>query len=183
MATTSALFEPYPNPVTPDEIDSCLLKLLEVKGEIKREANRNKTRISIDDYPKLWILTPTASQKILNGFKATLDEENWCSGIYFFGEYFRTAIVVIHQLPITPETMWLRILGRGEVQSQAIDELEALPKDNPWRENALLLLSDLLSNIEVNPDKDPEYRELIMRLSPLFSQRLEEATKSGIEQG
>ncbi|MDJ0554435.1 MAG: hypothetical protein QNJ68_08360, partial [Microcoleaceae cyanobacterium MO_207.B10] len=83
----------------------------------------------------------------------------------------------------TPETMWLRILGRGEVQSQAIDELEALPKDNPWRENALLLLSDLLSNIEVNPDKDPEYRELIMRLSPLFSQRLEEATKSGIEQG
>ncbi|NET16926.1 MULTISPECIES: hypothetical protein [Okeania] len=32
LATTSALFEPYRNPVTPDEIDSCLLKLLEVKG-------------------------------------------------------------------------------------------------------------------------------------------------------
>ncbi|NES65165.1 MAG: flagellar assembly protein H, partial [Okeania sp. SIO2D1] len=32
--------------------------------------------------------------------------------------------------------MWLRILGRGKVQSQAIDELEALPKDNPQRENA-----------------------------------------------
>ncbi len=183
LATTSALFEPYRNPVTPDEIDSCLLKLLEVKGEIKREARRNNTRISMDDYPKLWILTPTASQKILNGFKATLDEPNWCSGIYFLGEYFRTAIVVIHQLPKTPETMWLRILGRGKVQSQAIDELEALPKDNPWRENALLLLSDLLSNIEVNPDKDSEDRELIMRLSPLFSQRLEEATQSGVQQG
>ncbi|NET29642.1 hypothetical protein [Okeania sp. SIO1I7] len=183
LATTSALFEPYRNPVTPDEIDSCLLKLLEVKGEIKREANRNKTRISMDDYPKLWILTPTASQKILDEFRAILDEENWCSGIYFLGEYFRTAIVVIHQLPKTPETLWLRILGRGKVQSQAIDELEALPKDNIHRENALLLLADLLSNIEVNPDKDPEDRELIMRLSPLFSQRLEKATQSGKQEG
>ncbi|NEN92074.1 MAG: hypothetical protein F6K48_25485 [Okeania sp. SIO3H1] len=183
LATTSALFEPYRNPVTPDEIDSCLLKLLEVKGEIKREANRNNTRISMDDYPKLWILTPTASQKILDEFRAILDEENWCSGIYFLGEYFRTAIVVIHQLPKTPETLWLRILGRGKVQSQAIDELEALPKDNIHRENALLLLADLLSNIEVNPDKDPEDRELIMRLSPLFSQRLEKATQSGKQEG
>ena len=183
LATTSALFEPYRNPVTPDEIDSCLLKLLEVKGEIKREAKRNNTRISIENYPKLWILTPTASQNILNGFKATLDEENWCSGIYFFGEYFCTAIVVIHQLPRIPETMWLRILGRGKVQSQAIDELDALPEDNIHRKNALLLLADLLSNIEVNPDKDPEDRELIMRLSPLFSQRLEEATQSGVQQG
>ncbi len=183
LATTAALFEPYRNPVTPDEIDSCLLKLLAVKGEFKREANRNNTPISVDDYPKLWILTPTASPTILNGFAATLDAENWCSGIYFLGKYLRTAIVVIHQLPRTPETMWLRILGRGKVQSQAIDELEALPKDNPRRENALLLLSDLLSNIEVNPDVDTEDRELIMRLSPLFSQRLEEATQSGLQQG
>ncbi|WP_353736091.1 MULTISPECIES: hypothetical protein [unclassified Okeania] len=79
--------------------------------------------------------------------------------------------------------MWLRILGREKVQSQAIDELKALPKDNIHRENALLLLADLLSNIESNPDKDPEDRELIMRLSPLFSQRLEEATQSGVQQG
>ncbi|MDJ0515978.1 MAG: hypothetical protein QNJ74_06815 [Trichodesmium sp. MO_231.B1] len=86
---------------------------------------------------------------------------------------------MIHQLPRTPETMWLRVLGRGKVQSQALNELEALPKDNPWRENALLLLADLLSNIEVNPDKDSEDKELIMRLSPAFAQRLEKAIRSG----
>ena len=183
LATTLALFEPYRNPVTPDEIDSCLLKLLEVKGEIKREANRNNTRISMEDYPKLWILTPTASLKILNGFRVNEDVENWGEGIYFLGEYFRTAIVVIHQLPKTPETMWLRILGKDKVQTQAIDELEALPKGSPHRENTLLLLADLLSNIEVNPDKSPEDRELIMKLSPLFTQSLEEATQSGVERG
>ncbi|NER06313.1 MAG: hypothetical protein F6K17_28895 [Okeania sp. SIO3C4] len=93
--------------------------------------NRNNSCISMDDYPKLWILTPTVSQNILNGFGATLDEENWFSGIYFLGEYIRTAIVVIHQLPKTPETLWLRILGREKVQSQAIDELKVLRKNNP----------------------------------------------------
>lgn len=183
FATTPALFEPYRNPATPDEICSCLLKLLEVRGEFQREANRNNTRISELDYPKLWILTPTASQNILNGFGATESVENWLPGIYFLAEYLRTAIVVIHQLPPTPETLWLRILGRGKVQSQAIDELEALPIDNQLRSNALLLLSDLLSNLEVNQDLESEDRELIMRLSPLFSQRLEEATQSGMQQG
>ncbi|NER06312.1 MAG: hypothetical protein F6K17_28890 [Okeania sp. SIO3C4] len=31
LAKTSALFQPYRNAVTPDEIDSCILKLLKVK--------------------------------------------------------------------------------------------------------------------------------------------------------
>jgi hypothetical protein len=39
----------------------------------------------------------------------------------------RTAIVVIHQLPETSETLWLRLLGRGSVQEQALIELQALP--------------------------------------------------------
>ncbi len=87
FATTAALFEPYRNSATPDEICSCLLKLLEVRGEFQREANRNNTPISQTEYPKLWILTPTASQTILNGFGASLDEKNWPSGIYFLPEY------------------------------------------------------------------------------------------------
>lgn len=34
--------------------------------------------------------------------------------------------MVIHQLPNTPETLFLRILGRGKVQRQAVEELENL---------------------------------------------------------
>ena len=50
----------------------------------------------------------------------------WDNGVYFIPEGYRTAIVVIHRLPSTAETLWLRILGKGKVQQQAIDELEAL---------------------------------------------------------
>lgn len=183
LATTPALFEPFRNPATPDEICSCLLKLLQVRGESQREAHRNKTRISEADYPKLWILTPTASEATLNGFRAILDESNPIAGIYFLADYLRSAIVVIHQLPRTPETLWLRLLGRGKVQKQAIDEIAALPVNNPFRYNALLLLSSLRSNLEVNSDLDPEDRELVMRLSPLLSEQLQTTLQQGIEQG
>ena len=77
---------------------------------------------------------------------------NWLPGIYFLPDYLRTAIVVIHQLPRTPETLWLRMLGKGKVQSQAIDELELLPTEHPFRLNALLLLSNLRSNLEVSAE-------------------------------
>ena len=80
---------------------------------------------------------------MLNGFKATPDEENWGAGVYFLGDYLRTAIVAIHQLPRTTETLWLRILGKGRVQQQAIQELEALPLDNPLRSQAINLLLNL----------------------------------------
>ena len=154
-----------------------------MRGELQRQANRDRARLSEMEVPQLWILTPTASAGILAGFRATLDEGNWLRGIYFLAPYLRTAIVVIHQLPRTPETLWLRILGRGRVQQQAIDELDALPADNAFRANALELLFNLRTNLEVSENIEEEERELIMRLSPLYQERLSQATQSGVEQG
>jgi hypothetical protein len=182
MATTPCLFEPFRNAIAPYEISTCLLKLLEIHAQVYREANRSKTRINIVDLPKLWILTPTASEAILSGFGAKVDA-NWLPGIYFLPDYLRTAIVVIHQLPRTPETLWLRMLGKGKVQSQAIDELESLPTDHQFRSNALLLLSNLRSNLEVSAEIEAEDRELVMRLSPILSQQLDSATQQGLQQG
>ena len=182
LATTPSLFEPFRNPATANEICNCLLKLLQVRGESQRQANRNKKQLNEEDVPKLWVLTPTASATILEGFGAKLDQ-NWLAGIYFLPSYLRTAIVVIHQLPKTPETLWLRILGKGTVQQQAIDDLEALPADNLFRSNALELLFNLRVTLEESQDLEQEDRELIMRLSPLYLERLSEATQSGIQQG
>lgn len=182
LATTPCLFEPFRNAATPNEICSCLLKLLEVRGEFQRQANRNSTRVIETNLPRLWILTPTASASILEGFGA-FGEENWPRGIYFLPAYLRTAIIAIHQLPKVTKTLWLRILGKGTVQQQVIDELEALPEAIPFRANALELLFNLRVNLEVSSNLEQEDRELIMRLSPLYQQRLLEATQIGVEQG
>ncbi len=182
LASTCALFEPFRNPASQDEICDCLLKLLELRGELHREAKRNKTSVPDSALPKLWILTPTASATILSGFGASRGVD-WVSGVHFLAENLRTAIIAIHQLPPTPETMWLRILGRGKVQSQAIDELVALPSNHPFRSLALELLYNLEKNLVVAQNPEPEDRELIMRLAPLYQQDRELAKQEGIQQG
>jgi hypothetical protein len=165
------------------EIRSCLGKLFDVHAEYERVATRDNTRIAEADLPQLWILSPTVSDAMLAGFGATSEPENWVSGVYFLNVSLKAAIVAIHQLPRTPETLWLRVLGKGNVQKQAVAELRELPSDNLFRLNALELLYNLRTILEVRQDIDREDRELIMELSPLYLQRLEDATQRGIQQG
>ena len=183
FASSTCLLEPLRNAPTPTEVRNCLLKLFELQGELQRKAKRDEERIQEADLPRLWILSPTASATLLDGFRARLDEENWGRGVYFLGEFLRTAIVAIHQLPRTEETLWLRILGKGTTQQQAIEELLALPREQPLRSNALDLLTNIRVNLEASENLDEEGRELFMNLSPLYLQRLEEAGQQGIQQG
>jgi hypothetical protein len=160
------------------------LKLLEVRGALKREAKRNATKIAESNFPKLWILTPTASKKLLSGFHGTL-ESGSLPGIYYLPESFRAAIIVIHQLPPIPETLWLSLLGRGTVQKRAIDELAALPSNQPYVKITLELLYNLQQNLRINqsPEIEAEDRELIMRLAPLYQQERELARQEGLQEG
>ena len=183
LANTAAIFEPFRNAIELGEIRSCMGKLFDIFAFLERQAKRNNSRIEEKNLPKLWIIAPTASTSLLTGFGATMDLDNWCSGVYIFPPHWRGGIVVIHQLPATPETLWLRILGKGKVQQQAINELAALSENEPIRGIVLELLSNLKTILEVNQNLEPEERDLIMRLSPLYEQRLAEATQEGIEQG
>ncbi|MBE9226240.1 hypothetical protein IQ264_12475 [Phormidium sp. LEGE 05292] len=40
LATSISIFEPYRNAASDEEIGDCLLKILEVRGELRREANQ-----------------------------------------------------------------------------------------------------------------------------------------------
>ena len=177
-ASSPSIFEPFRNAASEEEICNCILKSLSVRGALQREARRNETRISESALPKLWILTPTASKRTLSDFGAT-EAADWVSGVYLMPKALRAAIVVIHQLPRIPETLWLRVLGRGRVQKQAIDELEALPLRHPYAKATLELLYALQQSLIVadNPPKDDT--ELIMRLAPLFHQQQEQAKQQG----
>jgi hypothetical protein len=83
--------------------------------------------------------------------------------------------------------MWLRMLGRGRVQQEAIAQLTALSVDNPLRSNALELLYNLQANLQANlatsPQADEEDRELIMAIAPLFQEQLQAAKQQGLQQG
>ncbi|TAE57485.1 MAG: hypothetical protein EAZ76_07155 [Nostocales cyanobacterium] len=177
MAENSAIFEPFRNPVSKSEIRSCVGKLFDIHAELERQAKRNDTRINETELPQLWIFTPTASTDILESFNGTLDIENWGEGTYFLPKGFKTVLVVIHQLPSTPETLFLRILGRGKVQKQAVEELEALANNNPFLADIIELVNNLIAVLSARQrqeqDIDQDDQELIMKLSEIYQQQLE----------
>lgn len=105
FAAEPALIEPFRNAATIAEIRSCMNKLFDIFAEVKRQSKVDKSRITESDLPRLWIFSPTASESILDGFRTQLNDQNWGTGVHFLADYLRTAIVAIHQLPSTEETL------------------------------------------------------------------------------
>ena len=178
FAEYPAIIEPFRNAASADEICDCIIKLLEVKAELRREAKANKTKLQDSEIPKLWVLTPTISESKLLSFGA-IQKEDWSRGVHFLPEALRTAIVEIHQLPETPAALWLRLLGRGSKQEQAIIELQALPLNHPYQQATLELVYNLRENLKLNQDIEEDDRELIMRLEPLYQRDREQAKFEG----
>ncbi len=171
MARIPCLIEPFRNSVAETEIQTCLLKALMVRAKQKRQ----KTEI----IPYLWILTPTASERILNLFGAVGE-----AGIYRLAAGLNTAIIVIHQLPRTRETLWIRLLGRDGFQKRAIGEVVELPSGDPSRSRVLELLGNWKIMLDEKTEAEREQeRDLIMNLSPAYLKWKEETLNEGKQEG
>jgi Domain of unknown function (DUF4351) len=184
LAATPATFELFLKAVMIGEVRSCIAKLIDLHNELTRKAKRDgNPKLAEADLPQLWILTPTLSAEKLGNFVAIKEVESWGEGVYLLPKSFKTGIVVIHQLPETPETLWLRILVRDNVQIRAIAEILGLPADSPYRQNALELFSNLKIVLENKQNKAIEETELMMNLSPLYLEQIDIATQKGKDIG
>jgi hypothetical protein len=184
-ATKGASFEPFRSPVRDWEVRSTMGKLFDVHGELTRAAHREKKpEPKTEELPQLWIITPTMSEEKLK-LANVIKKEDWCDGIYFMGDMVRTGIIVVHKLPKTPETVWFRILGRGKVQEEAINEIAALFQNSAYRQKILELFAGLKVNLEASTERDLEEMELLMSLteSPVFIEYMERATADALAQG
>jgi predicted transposase/invertase (TIGR01784 family) len=158
-------------------------KLYDLHAKIYREAKRKKQPEPKDDeLPMLWILTPTLSDNILMSLGANLDAERG-EGVYLLPSAQKTGIIVIHRLLRTPETRWFRILGKEGVQKRAIEEVNELPQGHPYRQNTLELLGNLKVTLESQANIQPEDRDLIMQLSPLYLEKIQAAEQKGKLEG
>ncbi|MGF1574964.1 MAG: flagellar assembly protein H [Cyanophyceae cyanobacterium] len=171
MARIPCLIEPFRNPVDEKAIQSCLLKALMVGAKQQRQGSQT--------VPYLWILTPTASERILGLFGAAGEQ-----GIHHLPTGFNAAIVVIHQLPKTRETLWIRLLGREGFQKRAIEEVMELPTGDPSRSRVLELLGNWKIMLDEKTEAErEEERELIMNLSPAYLKWKEETLNEGKQEG
>jgi hypothetical protein len=183
IATTASLLEPFRNQPSKTEVRNCLLKLFSVYGESQRKAKRENTSLPEDNLPHLWILATSASTTLVESFGARLDTDNWLAGVYFLPDSFRTAIVAINQLPLTLETLWLRILGKGETQRQAISELLSLSQNNPLRRNIQELITSWRITVINQTNLTEDDQEVIMNLSQAYLEWREATLQEGVQVG
>ncbi len=168
LAIQSSAIEVFRNQPDAFEVRNCLKKLYMYFSELNREADRNDIKLKESSFGKLWIISTTASENLLNGFGATLDSESNCTGVYSLHEYLKALFVAVNQLPVTHETLWLRVLGKGRVQKQAVDELLALPDTHPYKEITLRMLANLRTITLKQTNLDEDQQEDVMNLSTAY---------------
>ncbi len=168
----NALFHPFFTPVEPFDIRHCISILFALFQEYKVDEKGKEYSVDEEDLPCAWILLPTVSESLIDGFVAKPCQEDWGKGVYFLPPIFRGRIVAIDELPKTYETLWLRLLTKGEVLLSAIDELEALPQGNVLRFKALNSLMGLYTNLQASQDFDNYDQDLVARLSRMYRQEM-----------
>jgi hypothetical protein len=130
-----------------------------------RRGKKQERRLNEADLPELWLLVPTASRRIRGGFSMVSIAT---PGVYRFPELQRTGLLVVHQLPKTPHTLWLRLLGRATLQKSAIEELvQQSPVPGLYASTEELLV-DYRSTLEPRRALSPEEEELLMNLSAAY---------------
>lgn len=182
MAQMPCLLEAFRNRVQADHVLGCQSKLNAARLELMRRAESQNLPLAQSARPRLWVLSPSVSQSVLQGFGAQ-ETSNWYPGIFFLPNHQRTALVSIRQLPVNLETLWLRLLGRDRVQEAAIAELIALPSDHPFRSHALEQLANLRITIQTRQNLTNDERGLIMTLSPVYERWQTETLQQGRQEG
>jgi hypothetical protein len=185
MTIAPSLIEVFRNPMSTEDLFSCVEKLCRVRAEWKRRAKRDNQKIRAKDQPQLWLIVPTASEKTLNGCNAEA-KKNWGNGFYFLGDTLRIGFVVVHQLPVSPETLLLRLLGRGEVQRKAIEELLELPQQ-PLKTFVLEKLTKLKIMLKSRTRLSKEDQETMVNIDALYEEwrikTLQEGAEAGRQEG
>jgi regulator of replication initiation timing len=99
--------------------------------------------------------------------------------VYRLPKYDRTGLIVVHQLEVSPETLWLRVLGRSGNQERAIQELVTQPVRSTLYNSIEDILTNYRTSLESNRSLTLEEEELIMNLSAAYLKKQQEWKEEG----
>lgn len=163
LTQAPCLLELYRNPPDFEAVRSCVSKRLAVVADRFRQVPAPIEA----ELPQLWLLVPTLSPSALAHCGA-IPARNLPQGCYSLPPIFGTHFVVIHKLPKTPDTLWLRLLGKGRCQREAVREILALPSPNPRRDLALELLVNWKIALDTIAPTPSEEEETLMALHQAY---------------
>ncbi len=183
LVTHTSSIEVFRNQPNIFQVLMCMKKLYTYFAELNRAANRESTSFNVEGSGKLLIVSTTASQGLLEGFGATIDPDINCNGVYSLHPYLFASIIAVNQLPATDETLWLRVLGKGRVQRNAVNELLALPDSNQYKESTLKMMANLRIVTIKQTNLIEEDQETVMNLSTAYLEWEQKTLEQGKQEG
>ena len=175
-----SLLEPFHQTPGVAEILRCVGKQQTVFGELRR---KNKKAVM----PTMWIISSGRPWGAIRQLGLSPAPEIAC-GVYAAPPGFRLRLVVVSELPKTPSTLLLRLLGAGRTFRDALQELEGLPAD-AWevRTSLPLLIRYQLEIKSLPVTERTAEEEAIMVAHELYEkwerERVERGKALGLAQG
>ncbi len=134
MTEWRCLFEPFSDSPAIDDIDNNLRKQLALHHLLRRGCKPERP-----PKPILWILSPGRPEEVIRSF-ALQPAADWPTGFYAAAPGLQLFVVVIAELPKTPETRLLRLLGSRWERFRAVREVLNLPTGDVQRQPVVALL-------------------------------------------
>jgi len=172
ITSGSVTLEFFHNTPSGEELRVCLIK----HGEFRHFLSRRKTLPPLPTQCVISSGRPDAGIDGL-GFRPMTGGR---SGIYESPPLLYTRLAVVSELPVTRDTLLMRLLGAGSVLKRAIAELQALPADAPERRLALPILLRLRLTVPTDPaQQTSDDQEFLMNTQDIVENWRRDAMEQG----
>jgi hypothetical protein len=176
-----ALIELFSRPPGLLRFGDCLRKQLMVHHDLVRQARRARNRPP--PWPRLWMISTGVPRALIREFEMQ-PMDGWPEGFWRLQKAFRVHLVVVCDLPDTPETLPLRLVGRGPVLGQAIREVGSLPADSWFRQVVGASLVAWRRKIfETLQEDDMQHNFFLPETEKLYTEWEQEVREDGREEG
>lgn len=190
MTAARCVLEPFSR--TPSRevlLRGCLRKQLQLFHNFCLEAERRDK--APPPLQQMWIITPGKPEAALAAFGCR-PLDGFPAGFYTLPPGFAVSLVVLAELPLTVDTIPLRLLGTTPMRQDALRAIKALPASDPGREELRSTIAKARFMIEKDPKLPREDKEEFMNAihaefeqfkQGIYEQGVKQGLKQGVNQG
>jgi hypothetical protein len=178
MVECPCILEAFHNAPSSAEVQDCIRKFFIWRHGITPPAD-TKAKVPI---LRLWLVCAGTPLRAMRTFRLR-KLRYWPTGVYAIAPNgIGLYLVAIPELPKERSTLALRLLGRGSVLREALDELKQLP-DTAWERRMFPILVSWHLVIESKREHSPDEEDFMTAARDLLKQMEQQWIEKGIQQG
>jgi hypothetical protein len=180
-AAGPCVLEFFSHSVRADEVDACIYKrdgLYQLRLQRARDDGQPRPVL-----PHLWITTSGRPRDVLRAREAE-PLAGWPPGFWVLRRGYGLHMVVLPELPVEPDTLMLRLLGRDATLRQALLECAGLECGSPLERRLQPLLVAFKQHILQDPDLQQEpHMSVLEEVQAMYDRWERETTDRGRREG